>query len=257
MHTRPLILVTPTTQPCGAELADASISLSEAYLRALVDAGGVPLVAACQPDRRYLAAAVARCDGVLLTGGEDIQPELYSAAVSPALRATVKLVEPTRDVFELMLVREVFRQRKPVFAICRGHQMLNVALGGTLLVDLPTQHPGQLGHRWLDRKCEPVHPITISPGSRLAGLLRATRIGVNSTHHQAINQVAELLIATARSTDGVVEAMELSPAHAGALPWLLSVQFHPERLVAAHPRFRALFRGFVRACAESARTGLG
>lgn len=257
MHTRPLILVTPTTQPRGAELADASISLSDAYVRALVDAGGVPLVAACQPDHRYVAAALARCDGVLLTGGEDIQPELHSPVVSPALRATVKLVEPARDVFELLLIRELFRQRKPVFAICRGHQMLNVALGGTLFVDLPTQLPGELGHRRLDRKCEPVHAIAITPGSRLAGLLRATRIGVNSTHHQAVDRVADLLVATGRSADGVVEAMELSQIHAGALPWLLSVQFHPERLVAAHPRFRALFRGFVRACAESARTGPG
>jgi putative glutamine amidotransferase len=249
MKPRPLILITPTTETRGAELADAAVSLSDAYPRALLAAGGVPVVAACHPDRRYVASVLERCDGVLLSGGEDLQPELYSPGLPPGLRATVKLVEPERDAFELLLIAEVFRQQKPLFAICRGHQILNVALGGTLFVDLPSQRPDAVGHRRLDRKYDPVHDVDLLPGSRLATLLRARQVGVNSTHHQAVDQLAGLLAATARSPDGLVEAMELAPAHAGALPWLLSVQFHPERLVPAHRRFRALFRDFVRACA--------
>jgi putative glutamine amidotransferase len=257
MNNRPLILITSGAQVRGAEFADASISLSNAYPRAVVAAGGVPVVAACEPDSGYAAAAVARCDGVLLTGGEDIQPELHAPDLPAKLRATVRVVEPERDVFELECLREVFRQRKPLLAICRGHQLLNVAFGGTLFVDLATQVPGEMGHRRLDRKDEPVHDITLERGSRLARLLRATRVGVNSTHHQAVDRLAELFAVTARSTDGVVEAMELAPRHAGVLPWLLSVQFHPERLVRAWPRFRALFRHFVRACAEAAAAGAG
>lgn len=245
---RPLILVTPATQARGTEFADASINLSQPYLAAVRAAGGLPVVAACLPEAGYVAEAVARCDGVLLTGGEDLQPELYAPDLPARLRATVRHVEPERDAFELLCLREVFRQRKPLLAICRGQQLLNVAFGGTLIVDLPTQRPNGLRHRRLDRKDEPVHEIQVEPGSRLARLLRATRVGVNSTHHQAVDRVAELFAVTARSTDGVIEALELAPAHAGALPWLVSVQFHPERLAPRQPRFRALFRDFVRAC---------
>jgi len=250
MNNRPLILITSGAQVSGAEFADVSISLSNAYPRAVVAAGGVPVVAACLPEARYAAEAVVRCDGVLLTGGEDIQPELHSPDAPEKLRATVRVVEPERDVFELQCLREVFRHRKPLFAICRGHQLLNVAFGGTLIVDLPTQRPDGLQHRRMDRKDEPVHDIALVRGSRLARLLRAARVGVNSTHHQAVDRVAGLFAVAARSADGVVEALELAPEHAGALPWLLSVQFHPERLAPRHPRFRALFRDFVRACAK-------
>lgn len=250
MNARPLILVTPATQARGTEFADTSLNLSLPYLKAIRAAGGVPVVAAGLPEARYAAEAVARSDGVLLTGGEDIQPELYAPDLPARLRATVKHVDPERDAFELLCLREVFRQRKPLLAICRGHQLLNVAFGGTLIVDLPTQRPDGLRHRRYDLKDEPVHDVALARGSRLARLLRAASVGVNSTHHQAVDRVAELFAVTAQSADGVVEALELAPEHAGALPWLLSVQFHPERLAPRHPRFRALFRDFVRACAR-------
>ncbi len=256
MSSRPTILLTAATAARGEEFEDGSISLSQAYLRAVRAAGGVPLVAGCLPDAAYVAALVARTDGVVLTGGEDLQPELYTADLPPALRATVRHVEPARDAFELLCVREVFRQGKPLLAICRGHQLLNVALGGTLWVDIPSQVPGEVGHRRLDRKDEPVHEVQIEPGSRLARLLRARRVGVNSTHHQAVERVAEGLVVTARSADGVAEAMELAPVHARALPWLLPVQFHPERLAPRLPRFGALFRDFVRACAAEQGAGV-
>ncbi len=249
MKTRnPLILITPTTQGRGAELGDDSISVGNAYLRAVSAAGGIPVVSPCQTDPAGVAAAVERCDGVLLTGGEDVLPELYQPEIPAALRATVKHVEPERDLFELVLIREVFRQGKPLLAICRGQQMLNVALGGTLVVDLPSQRPLGVNHRRLDRKYDPVHDILIEPGSRLAQLLRVRRIAVNSTHHQAVDRLAEVFVPVAHSEDGVVEALELAPEHAGCLPWFLAVQFHPERLVPAYPRFRTLFRDFVRAC---------
>lgn len=249
---RPLILVTPTTQPEGAELADPSISVSEEYLRALIIAGGTPLVMSCTPNRSYVANVVAACDGVLLTGGEDIEPALHSPGAPPALRAKVKRTEPERDRVELLLIREIFRQRRPVFAICRGHQMLNVAFGGTLLLDIPSQRPGPIRHRRLDRKAEPVHEVQVTRGSLLARLLGRTRVGVNSTHHQGVERVAEPFVVTARSEDGIVEAMELGPEAATRLPWFLSVQFHPERLGGCDPGFPRLFRAFVRACGRRA-----
>jgi len=252
MRKRPLILVTPATQPHGVELGDPALCVSRAYLEAVAEADGVPVVTACQPEPRYVRDAVARCDGVLLTGGEDLQPELHAPDLPGALRAKVKRVEPDRDAFELALVREVFRRRKPLLAICRGHQLVNVALGGTLWVDLPAQWPGALRHQRPDRLHDAVHEVELAPGSRLARLLRARRAGVNSTHHQAVARPAEVLAVTACSPDGVIEALELAPRYAGALPWFLAVQFHPERLVRSDPRFRALFRDFVRACAGQA-----
>jgi putative glutamine amidotransferase len=255
MKQRPLILVTSATLPRGVELGDPALCVSRAYLEAVAEAGGVPVVTACQPEPRYVRDAVARCDGVLLTGGEDLQPELHAPGLPPALRATIKQVEPDRDAFELALVREVFRRRKPLFAICRGHQLVNVALGGTLWVDLPAQWPGALRHQRPDRLHNAVHEIELAPGSRLARLLRAGRAGVNSTHHQAVARPAEVLAVAGLSPDGVIEALELAPSHAGALPWFLAVQFHPERLVQSDPRFRALFRDFVRACAGQAGDG--
>src|SRR6185436_7242576 len=126
----PLILISPSTQKRGVEFADLSISLSNKYSVAVASAGGLPWIAPAIPSKSLVAASVARADGVMLTGGDDLQPELYTKELSPTLRKTVSEPEPERDLFELMLVEEVFRQRKPLFAICRGHQLVNVAFGG-------------------------------------------------------------------------------------------------------------------------------
>ncbi len=247
MAMAPLILVAPSTQRKGVEFADASISLSNRYAQAIIAAGGLPLILPCEPDAALTAAFVQRADGVMLTGGDDVQTKLFTTQMPAKLARTVSLPEPERDLLELQLIDEIFRQRKPLLAICRGHQMLNVALGGTLVVDIPTQLPHALEHRRMDRKTEPVHDMTLTPGSQLAGLLGCSTIGVNSTHHQSIDRVAVPLTISAQSEDGVVEAVELKDA--GQLPYLQSVQFHPERLYDRYPKFLELFRSFVRACA--------
>jgi len=241
----PLILVTPCQQSRGFEFGDDSLSLANRYTQAIADVGGLPLVLPLTATREQVADYVRRADGVLLTGGEDIESKHYAPDLAPSLAATIKLTEPQRDVMELALVGEVFRQRKPLLCICRGHQMLNVALGGTLIVDIPSQLPGALKHKQLDRKMEPVHDIALAPDSRLAALLGETSTGVNSTHHQAVDKVADALRVTGTSADGVIEAMELKDAT--RLPFLLSVQFHPERLYGTIPKFAELFRDFVRA----------
>jgi putative glutamine amidotransferase len=249
MKTAPLILIFPGTRPKGLEFGDLAIDVSERYAQAVLAAGGFPLVASCTASADYVAECLRRSDGVLLTGGEDVNPALYAPDAPADLRATVKRTEPERDLFEAMLIPEIFRQRKPLFAICRGQQMLNVALGGTLLLDIPIQVPGALPHRQFDRKDEPVHPVELAADSRLARLLGALTIQVNSTHHQAVDRVAPPLRVVGTAPDGVVEALELAPAEAGLLPWFLSVQFHPERLPSRPTDFQALFRDFVQASA--------
>jgi len=195
-----------------------------------------------------IAEAVRRCDGVMLTGGDDLQPELYAGRLMSRLRRTISPPDPGRDLSELLLIREVFRQGKPLFAICRGQQILNVALGGTLIVDIASQVPGALNHRRRDGKDKIVHKATLTPDSLLNKIAGARMLGVNSSHHQAVGRLAGALCATAVSRDGIVEGMELAGPAARWLPWLLAVQFHPERLFEKHGVFLELFRSFNRAC---------
>jgi putative glutamine amidotransferase len=195
-------------------------------------------------------------DGVLLSGGDDIDPGIYAPDLSEELRKTVTCVDPSRDYVELLVIKEVFAQRKPLLAICRGHQLLNVAFGGDLIVDLPTQQPEAKGHNRCDLKSKVVHEISIDPDSTLARALGKTRVGVNSTHHQAVNRVAKPFRVTARSDDGVVEALELNLADARLLPYLVAVQFHPERLLPPNSEHPALFRSFMEASISARKVSL-
>lgn len=244
----PLILVSPNTEVKGDEFGDTSISLSETYQRAVIAAGGLPLALPNAANADVISECVRRCDGVLFTGGDDINPRLYTKNLSPALRKTVTIEPGERDLRELILVDEIFRQRKPVFGICRGHQIMNVALGGTLVVDIPSQIPGAINHRRTDKKSQIVHQARLTAGSLLAKITGTRMLGVNSTHHQAVGRVAKPLRVTAQSDDGIVEAMELKSEEAHLLPYFLTVQFHPERLARRHPEHQALFNAFSRAC---------
>ena len=244
----PLIVISCCVDYKGIELDDFSTSLSARYPNAVHAAGGVPVLLPVQTDPGYLAEAVARADGVLLTGGHDIQPALYEQDLSPALQKTIGPVTPERDLFELQLIEEVFRQRKPLFAICRGHQILNVALGGTLYADIRTQVPAALNHGLSERNDEIVHAITLEPDSLAARVVGTTTFGVNSVHHQAVDEIAKPLRATGHSSDGIVEIMELHPRARAFLPYLLSVQFHPERMFAQHTEHLDLLKSFTEAC---------
>ncbi len=246
----PLILVSPSVEKCGVEFNDLSASLSIKYESSVLQAGGIPVMVPMTTDRRVLAEALRRVDGVMLTGGDDINPDLYADHVPRAVRKTVGETPDGggRDLRELILLDEIFRQRKPLLAICRGHQILNIALGGQLIVDIARQVPGAINHQRMDKSCDFVHGVPVTGGSLLARIIGGKTLGVNSSHHQAVMDPAEPLVAVARTRDGIVEAMELAPAAAGLLPFLLSVQFHPERLTDRHAEHRAIFRAFVRAC---------
>ncbi len=258
LNRPPLILISPSIQKAGVEFGDQSISLSEAYTCAVTAAGGIPIIAPAGVRRELMAECVRHCDGVLLTGGDDVEPELYEKKLPAKLRRTV---EPTPDggertLRELFLIDEIFRQHKPTLAICRGSQLLNVALGGTLIVDIPSQVPGALEHRRMDKRSEVVHVARVTADSLLARITGRKNLGVNSTHHQSVGRVAEPLRAVAVSADGIVEAVELRREVAHWLPFLVGVQFHPERLAPRHAEHRALFRALVQASAKNRKKNL-
>lgn len=248
---RPLILVTAHTEPQNTEFPDPAISLSLLYNDAILAAGGLPLVLPCTTDPSVIRDAVARADGVLLTGGEDVNPRLYDDnPLPPKIAATVVPALHERDITELILVESVFRQRRPLLAICRGQQILNVALGGDLIPDIPLLRPESLPHNCQDQRHQPVHDVLLDPGCHLASIVGQPTLAVNSTHHQAVGRVAPPLQASGRSPDGIIEALELHPSHADALPFLVSVQFHPERLYARHPAHARLFTAFIAAAGQ-------
>lgn len=207
------------------------VALSVAYVHALTRAGLVPLIVPPVLDAADAAAVLAPVAGLVLTGGEDVAPARYGAAPHPRLQPP----DPSRDGIELALFGESQRRRLPVLAICRGIQLVNVALGGTLWQDLPSERPGPVAHEGATTR----HDLRIAPGSLVGRTLNAARTSVNSRHHQAIRDLAPALQATAWADDGVIEAVE--PAETGA-PWLIGVQWHPEDLTEA-----ALFAGFAAA----------
>jgi putative glutamine amidotransferase len=254
----PLILISPNVEKKGDEFGDLSVSLSETYQRAVMGAGGLPLALPALGSRELIAESVRRCDGVLLTGGEDVDPRLYGNGAPRRLRGTVTVTPDggARDWRELVLIDEVFRQGKPLLAICRGHQILNVALGGTLLADIAGQRPRAMNHRRMDRRSEIVHTARLTRGSLLAKITGGQRLGVNSTHHQAVARVAAPLKVAAVSSDGIIEGLELRPGAADMLPFLLSVQFHPERLADRHPEHQAIFQALTRACLLNSKDNL-
>jgi putative glutamine amidotransferase len=246
--SRPRIIITPHTETHGSELPDPAISLSHRYADAILAAGGLPLVLPCLGDESAVREAVRECHGVLLSGGEDVAPDLYSPGLPDGVQATVVPASGARDLCEFMVINEVFRQSKPLLAICRGQQILNVALGGDLIADIALQCPNALQHNRQEERFQPVHEVRLEPGSLISRLTGHGQIKVNSTHHQAARHLAPPLRATGRSPDGIIEVIELQPNELDALPFLLAVQFHPERLFDRFPEHARLFEAFIASC---------
>lgn len=203
--------------------AESLTCIADPYVEAVRRAGGAPLLLPVCPDTAVLERLVDRIDGLLLTGGGDFSEAVMGDALSPLADAT----DAVRDRTEFALLRLALRRQLPVFGICRGHQLLNLALGGTLYQDLPSEYPAEvLLHSQENDKRRPSHEVDLDETSRLARLLGKKRLAVNSLHHQAVCLTAPSLRAVASSPDGVNEAVE-SPCYP-----VYGVQWHPEQLLA-------------------------
>ncbi len=215
----------------------------QTYCRVLRAVGGAPILIPLLEDDETLLDVCERLDGLLLAGGGDIKPQRFGQT----RLAKLKSVDPPRDRVELLLVRRAVDDGLPVLAICRGLQVLNVALGGTLYQDISMQVPNALRHDF-----HPDHPrnylghdVLVRPGTRLADVVGVGRLAVNSFHHQSAKDVAPALAVAASAPDGVIEAVECQDRR-----FIVGVQWHPEDLVEDDPRMKRLFGAFV----EEART---
>ena len=214
------------------------------YVEGVAAAGGVPVVLPPIGDARTAEAVVHSLDGLLLSGGSDLDPRYYGEEPTPELGPTI----PERDAFEMPLLELALRRGLPIFGICRGMQLLNVALGGTLYQDLPSQWGrGVLKHRQETPKWQPRHEVAVRGGAHLAQIMDRNVMKVNSYHHQGIKDLADALVVSARSSDGVAEAVE---ARDLSERWLVGVQWHAEAMRGADPVQGNLFEAHVSA-AES------
>jgi putative glutamine amidotransferase len=205
------------------------------YIEAVRRAGGIPLL--LPPGEPQIEELLKPLDGLILSGGGDIDPLHYGSDGHPA----VYLVDGPRDAMELALAQAAARRQLPTLGVCRGAQLINVALGGTLVEHLPDETDNTLAHRQEPSGAVP-HAVAITPGSRLAAVLGEEVVVGASWHHQAIRAVAPGLAVTARAADGTIEAVELPGHH-----WFLAVQWHPEMTAAADPVQQRLFDALVAA----------
>lgn len=223
------------------------VAFARADYTAALEAAGAD-VRELSPSSGPAADALEGLDGVLLTGGPDVRPSLYGAAEP---HPTVK-IDDERDAFELPLARAAIERGLPLLAICRGVQVLNVAAGGTLVQDLPSQRPGGLNHSVVTPKTAISHDVAVVPGSRLAEVVAPSlkedgRLDVNSRHHQAVDVVAPGFVVSATAADGTIEAIEaIDATGAPRAGFCVGVQWHPENFWRTGET-ASLFRSFVAA----------
>jgi putative glutamine amidotransferase len=232
----PIVALTATTKEIGGLMR---VRLNEAYVEAAREAGLIPLV--LPPlDPAEVAPVLDAVSGLILTGGEDVDPAEYGAPRGDKTES----IHTRRDKCEIAALQLARERRIPTLAICRGIQLANVALGGTLVQDIPTERPSDVEHDLSRERASRVHEVGVDEGSKLAKVLGDTTITVNSSHHQALDRVAPGLRVTARSPDGIIEGVEWT----GDDWWMLGVQWHPEELTRdGKPWDRRLFAAFAAA----------
>lgn len=242
---RPLIGLTP-----GHNTENQDIFMRPTYLKALSDAGAIPVVLPLVSSDEDLEQLVRTFDGFLFTGGPDPHPFLFGEET----HRSCGNISVRRDSMETALLKKVMKTGKPVFGICRGIQIINVVLGGNLYQDIRAEYQdGQTGDAFPvahSQPCDfhtPAHTVTLSPDSRLAQICGCRTLKVNSMHHQAVRDLAPGLAACAIASDGLIEAVEM-PGY----PWLTAVQWHPEYLL-EDPAARRIFENFAASCLEGAK----
>jgi putative glutamine amidotransferase len=215
------------------------VRLTAAYVTALENAGLIPLIVPPLSSTDAAAAVLDSVAGLVLTGGEDVDPARYGEK----RHEKVRNVNPARDAAEVALIMEAQERGTPVLAICRGIQILNVALGGTLVQDISSQCETNIEHDDEGARNSRSHEISVEPDSLIAKAIGTDHVTVNSFHHQSVKSVAEGMRVTARSPDGIVEGLESTDEDW----WVMAVQWHPEEMTeAAEPWDRGLFKAFAR-----------
>lgn len=235
MSASPLVGLPTLAIPAGPK--PARFGINQSYVRALVAAGCAPVLIPLLDDEDRLRTIYERLDAIVFPGGADVEPREYGEEPVDNLN----VVESERDKVELRLARWAFDDDLPTLGICRGQQLLNVALGGTLYQDLQRQGVTAVEHSDADGRARSkmIHRVRLDPDSRLAQLIDETDVAVNSLHHQAVKKVAPALRVSGQSEDGVIEAVEAPDRR-----FLVAVQWHPEEF-AEEPWVRRLFTGFV------------
>jgi putative glutamine amidotransferase len=242
MGRRPVIGIATQTLPAVPGERQACWLMGRSYVEELRKVGAVPWVIPLLPhDPDTLAEIFDRLDGVFVTGGVDVDPSRYGEPKSPLCGTT----DPDRDAVEIALLNHARSRRLPVFAVCRGIQILNVACGGTLYQDVTAQVPAALKHDYFPTPERPsrqflAHDVTVKPGSRLGHVLGESVVPVNSMHHQAIKDLAPGLVPTAYAPDGIIEGVEGTDDQ-----YLVAVQWHPEELTESQPGMKRLFASFA------------
>lgn len=224
------------------------LELNLSYAKAIEKAGGLPLVLPLTSDKEMLEELLGLVDGILISGGQDVNPALYGQPVEECCQE----ISPLRDEQDAYLIRRALELDKPLLAICRGNQILNVVLGGTLYQDLPSQYKApaaaasqeSLTHNQTEPYHTPVHSVTVVEGTRLHHCLGVRELHVNSIHHQGIQQLAPSLVASAYAEDGLIEGIEVPEARMA-----MGVQWHPELMDEAASR--RLFTLLVDDCRHS------
>lgn len=245
----PLVAIVATQLPPGriTGWTRGGYIVRDTYVDALRRAGAQPVLVPALDNRAVVAELLSSVQGLLLMGGGDIDPDRYGAEAHPFISG----VEPERDAVEIDLVLGARARGTPTLAICRGIQLVNVALGGTLHQHVPDL-PGAIDHTDPEDGHAIVHDIRLAPGSRVAGACGTERVHGASRHHQAVDRVADGLVPTGWSADGLIEAVETDESE----PWLVAVQWHPEETAADDPANQGLFDALT-ARAEEARTAGG
>jgi len=227
---KPLIGVTSSYNT-----AEKNYTLPDSYVNAVERAGGTPILLPPTMEADT-ARHLQLVDAIVLTGGVDVDPFLYGDLPIPQQGA----IDPLRDAYELKLTRQALEQGKPILAICRGCQVLNVAAGGTLYQDLNVQVKGSMKHNQQAPTWYGSHTADLKEGSRLHGVYGKEKVAVNSFHHQGIKNCAPGFTETAWANDGVVEGMEYE-----GKPWVVGVQWHPERMIDGE--HLKIFQAFIKA----------
>jgi putative glutamine amidotransferase len=207
------------------------------YHKSVAANGGIPVILPFINPEMTLET-LPLCDGIILSGGEDVDPQFYGQDPHIHLGPTL----PDRDLVEIEIVKYAIKNNIPILAVCRGVQILNVALGGTLIQDIPSQMKEPIQHSQTVERRRDTHWVNISTDSKLYQILDADRVRVNSLHHQALDKVSEDLRVVAMSSDGIVEAVE----YIHSSTFTVGVQWHPESMASSNSRMNNLFIEFIK-----------